>query len=75
MFDDREVIAEIVSTKFIGQKKKEKKRRGEQFSEWVHCYNPTPPIGRRRPKNVEVEMTSHKAFDVRYMSQEDRVVH
>jgi len=51
MFDDREVIAEIVSTKFAGKKKKRKKRE-EQFSESVHCYSPTPPIGRRRPKNI-----------------------
>jgi len=27
----------------------DKKNREKQFSESVHCYSPTPPIGRRRP--------------------------
>jgi len=33
----------------------EKKKREEQFSETVHCYSPTPPIGWRRPKNSRQE--------------------
>jgi len=37
------------------KKRRKKKRREEQFSESVHCYSPTPPIGRRRPKMNDIE--------------------
>jgi len=45
MFDGLEVIAKIKCWVEI------KKRKWNFFSELMHCYSPTPAIGRRRPKN------------------------
>jgi len=47
MFDCFEVIA---NQNWVDKKKRKKgEKREEQFSDSVHCYSYTPPIGRRRP--------------------------
>jgi len=48
MFDDREVIA----NRKCWVEKKEKKAK--IIFKLVHCYSPTPPIGRRMPTNVVI---------------------
>jgi len=48
MFDGLEVIPNKKC--YVEEKKEEKKKREEQYSESVHCYSPTPSIGRRRTK-------------------------
>jgi len=42
-----EVIAKIASKKVLGIKEEKK---GTRIFKSVHCYSPTPPIRRRRPK-------------------------
>jgi len=59
------IVLKLLQTKKCGRQKKEKKkrkkRREEQFSESVHCYNPIPPIGRRRPN--ERKLNYHYLLD------------
>jgi len=49
VFDGFKVIPKRVRKKIWV--KKILKKAEEQFSESLHCYSPTPPIGRRRTKN------------------------
>jgi len=46
MFDRFEVIEKIANKKVLGKKK------GRRILKSVHCYSPTPTIGRRRPKKI-----------------------
>jgi len=72
MFDDCEVIKEIVSTVqnlLCRKKRKKKEKKEEQFSESVHCYCPTPPIGRRRPKNFINETDIYDLIREKYKNK------
>jgi len=60
IFDDRDVIVEILSTQFVGKKKRkkeEKKKRDEQFSGSVLCYILSPPTGGVGLKNNTIFKT------------------
>jgi len=70
MFDGLEVILNIKCWVEKEKEEKKRKKREEQFSESVHCYSPTPPIGRRRPKKspltasrpISTPMTNTKGY-------------